>query len=195
MDLGALGGGRMVEDSSSVAVLDTAAGVWCDTKSVVISPRTGKCSADAAGGDAAVELTGRCRHAAAAVGDLIFIDGGLRGGVLLDDLPVAEDLATAETTSAASHAAAAAAASNLQAGRLPGRYGSIDERTRQTIPEAAPDGSVVLGTPIAPPVNGDMYTDISTENAMLQGSQRLSKVKLIQQINQSLYGIFRMTPL
>ncbi|KAH9659513.1 serine/threonine-protein phosphatase BSL3 [Citrus sinensis] len=138
---GALGGGRMVEDSSSVAVLDTAAGVWCDTKSVVTSPRTGRYSADAAGGDAAVELTRRCRHAAAAVGDLIFIYGGLRGGVLLDDLLVAEDLAAAETTTAASHAAAAAAASNVQS-RLPGRYGFVDERTRQTIPEAAPDGSV-----------------------------------------------------
>ncbi|KAK6138224.1 hypothetical protein DH2020_028058 [Rehmannia glutinosa] len=115
---GALGGGRMVEDSSSVAVLDTAAGVWCDTKSVVTSPRTGRYSADAAGGDAAVELTRRCRHAAAAVGDLIFIYGGLRGGVLLDDLLVAEDLAAAETTSAASHAAAAAASSNMQQGRL-----------------------------------------------------------------------------
>ncbi|XP_059659674.1 serine/threonine-protein phosphatase BSL3-like isoform X1 [Cornus florida] len=173
---GALGGGRMVEDSSSVAVLDTAAGVWCDTKSVVTSPRTGRYSADAAGGDAAVELTRRCRHAAAAVGDLIFIYGGLRGGVLLDDLLVAEDLAAAETTSAASHAAAAAASSNLQAGRLPGRYGGfVDERTRQTIPETAPDGAVVLGSPVAPPINGDMYTDISTENAMLQGSRRLSK--------------------
>ncbi|CAL5441415.1 unnamed protein product [Camellia sinensis] len=53
---GALGGGRMVEDSSSVIG-----------------------SADAAGGDAAVELTRRCRHAAAAIGDLIFIYGGLRG--------------------------------------------------------------------------------------------------------------------
>lgn len=61
-------------------VLDTAAGVWCDTKSVVTSPRTGRYSADAAGGDASVELTRRCRHAAAAVGDLIFIYGGLRGG-------------------------------------------------------------------------------------------------------------------
>ncbi|KAJ1378401.1 Kelch-type beta propeller [Sesbania bispinosa] len=80
---GALGGGRMVEDSSSVAVLDTAAGVWCDTKSVVTSPRTGRYSADAAGGDASVELTRRCRHAAAAVGDLIFIYGGLRGGLIL----------------------------------------------------------------------------------------------------------------
>nr|GME03148.1 serine/threonine-protein phosphatase BSL3 [Ipomoea batatas] len=171
---GALGGGRMVEDSSSVAVLDTAAGVWCDTKSVVTSPRPGRYSADAAGGDAAVELTRRCRHAAAAVGDLIFIYGGLRGGVLLDDLLVAEDLAAAETTSAASHAAAAAAA-NVPPGRLQGRYGYVDERTRQTVPEAVNDGSVVLGNPVAPPVNGDMYTDISTENAMLQGTRRLSK--------------------
>ncbi|XP_042475809.1 serine/threonine-protein phosphatase BSL3-like isoform X2 [Macadamia integrifolia] len=170
---GALGGGRMVEDSSSVAVLDTAAGVWCDTKGVVTSPRTGRYSADAAGGDAAVELTRRCRHAAAAIGDLIFIYGGLRGGVLLDDLLVAEDLAAAETTSAAS--AAAAAAANIQAGRLAGRYGFADERTRQTMPEAVPDGAVVLGNPVAPPINGDMYTDISTENAMLQGSRRLTK--------------------
>lgn len=91
-------------------------------------------------------------------------------GVLLDDLLVAEDLAAAETT-AASHAAAAAAASNVQAGRLPGRYGFIDDRTRQTMPETDPDGSVVLGNPVAPPVNGDMYTDISTENALLPGTR------------------------
>ncbi|RRT76194.1 hypothetical protein B296_00005949 [Ensete ventricosum] len=50
-------------------------------KSVVTSPRTGRYSVDAAGGDASVELTRRCRHAAAAVGDLIFIYGGLRGGI------------------------------------------------------------------------------------------------------------------
>ncbi|CAI0541608.1 unnamed protein product [Linum tenue] len=172
---GALGGGRMVEDSSSIAVLDTAAGVWCDTKSVITSPRTGRYSADAAGGDAAVELTRRCRHAAAAVGDLIFIYGGLRGGVLLDDLLVAEDLAAAETTSAASQAAAAAAASNVPGVRMAGRYGFIDESRRQTMSEASADGSVVLGNPVAPPVNGDMYTDISTENAILQGTRRTSK--------------------
>lgn len=91
-------------------------------------------------------------------------------GVLLDDLLVAEDLAAAETTTAASHAAAAAAASNVQAGRLPSRY-FIDDRIRQPLPEAAPDGAVVVGNPVAPPVNGDIYTDISTENAMLQGSR------------------------
>ncbi|KAI8022769.1 Serine/threonine-protein phosphatase BSL3 [Camellia lanceoleosa] len=77
---GALGGGRMVEDSLSVAVLDTAVGVWCDTKSIVTTPRTGRYSVDATGGDAAVELMRRCRHVAAAIGDLIFIYGGLRGG-------------------------------------------------------------------------------------------------------------------
>lgn len=64
----------------SFLVLDTAAGVWCDTKSVVTTPRTGRYSADAAGGEASGELTRRCRHAAAAVGDMIFIYGGLRGG-------------------------------------------------------------------------------------------------------------------
>ncbi|KAI8568163.1 hypothetical protein RHMOL_Rhmol02G0176000 [Rhododendron molle] len=96
-------------------------------------------------------------------------------GVLLDDLLVAEDLAAAETTSAASHAAAAAAASNGQEGRLTGRYGFTDDTARQSVPEAVPDGAIVLGNPVAPPINGDMYTDISTENAMLQGSRRLSK--------------------
>ncbi|XP_065033041.1 serine/threonine-protein phosphatase BSL3-like isoform X2 [Musa acuminata AAA Group] len=170
---GALGGGRMVEDSSSIAVLDTAAGVWCDTKSVVTSPRTGRYSVDAAGGDASVELTRRCRHAAAAVGDLIFVHGGLRGGMLLDDLLVAEDLAAAETTSAASHAAAAAAAANAL-GRSPGGYIFSNERSRHTIPEAVPDGAVVLGTPVAPPVNGDTYTDISSDNVILLGP-RLGK--------------------
>jgi hypothetical protein len=62
-------------------VLDTAAGVWCDRKGVVTSPRTGRYSNDASGGDAASELTRRCRHAAAAVDDLIFVYGGLRGGM------------------------------------------------------------------------------------------------------------------
>lgn len=63
------------------AVLDTAAGVWCDRKGVVNSPRTGRYSNDAAGGEAANELTRRCRHAAAAVGDHIFMYGVLRGGM------------------------------------------------------------------------------------------------------------------
>lgn len=64
------------------AVLDTAAGVWCDKKVVVTSPRTGRFSQDVAGGDAVLELTRRCRHAAASVGDLIYMYGGLRGGTV-----------------------------------------------------------------------------------------------------------------
>ncbi|KAH9311050.1 hypothetical protein KI387_026085, partial [Taxus chinensis] len=174
---GALGGGRMVEDSSSVAVLDTAAGVWCDSKSVVTSPRTGRYSADAAGGDASVELTRRCRHAAAAVGDLIYIYGGLRGGVLLDDLLVAEDLAAAETTSAASHAAAVAATAiaNAQPGTNMRSYAYGDGRTRHLPPETVSDGAVVMGSPVAPPINGDMFRDISTENAMIPGQRRFGK--------------------
>ncbi|KAJ6889870.1 hypothetical protein NC651_023586 [Populus alba x Populus x berolinensis] len=57
---GALGGDCMVEDSSSVAVLDTAAAVCCETKSVGTSPRTSRYSADAAGGDTTAELTRCC---------------------------------------------------------------------------------------------------------------------------------------
>ncbi|KAK4765152.1 hypothetical protein SAY86_026242 [Trapa natans] len=114
----------------------------------------------------------RCRHAAAAIGDLIFIYGGLRGGVLLDDLLVAEDLTAAETTSAASHAAAA---SNVQTARLLGRYGYVDERMRLAMPEVVQDGSVVLGSPVAPSMNGDMFTDIGTENAVLPGSRGMPK--------------------
>ncbi|CAI5466783.1 unnamed protein product [Closterium sp. Yama58-4] len=88
---GTLGEERMVEDASSVAVLDTAAGVWCDRKAIVSAARTGRYSADAPGCDASSELTCRCRHAAASVGDFIFVYGGLRGGILLDDLLIADD--------------------------------------------------------------------------------------------------------
>jgi protein phosphatase len=62
-------------------VLDTAAGVWCDTKSVVTAPRTGRYSADVAVKDGSVNIMRRCRHASVAVGDLIFVYGGLRGGM------------------------------------------------------------------------------------------------------------------
>lgn len=84
--------------------------------------------------------------------------------MLLDDLLVAEDLAAAETTYAASHAAA------TNSPRLPGRYGFSDERNRE-LSESSADGAVVLGSPVTPPVNGDMYTDISSENALLPGTR------------------------
>ncbi|KAH9307370.1 hypothetical protein KI387_035281, partial [Taxus chinensis] len=144
---GALGGGRMVEDASSVAVLDTAAGVWCDRKSVVTTARTGRYSADVAGGEA--ELTRRCRHAAAAVGELIFMYGGLRGGALLDDLLVADDFAASETSSG-----------------YPGD--SPTGTSKHPLSNNVSDGTIVMDNHFAPSLNGHMSMDISTENAVVQ---------------------------
>eukprot|EP00250_Pteridium_aquilinum_P013389 c21313_g1_i2 orf=756-3668(+) len=84
---GTLRGGRMVEGPSSAAVLDTNAAIWLDRNGVVTSPRLSRPSQDTG----AVESTRRCRHAAAAVGNKVYLYGGLRGELLLDDLLVAED--------------------------------------------------------------------------------------------------------
>jgi hypothetical protein len=62
------------------AVLDTAAGAWLDRTGVVTSSRSGRYSADSPGGEASAELTRRCRHTAASVGNSIYIYGGLRAG-------------------------------------------------------------------------------------------------------------------
>jgi len=77
---GAVGGGRMVEEAASVAVLDTAAGSWVGM--------------DAKGESA--DYMRRCRHAVTAVGPYEFVYGGLRGSTLLDDLLVAGDGAGTE---------------------------------------------------------------------------------------------------
>ncbi|KAJ7571101.1 hypothetical protein O6H91_01G148500 [Diphasiastrum complanatum] len=172
---GALGGGRMVEDASSVAVLDTAAGVWCDRNSVVTSPRTGRFSADAAGGDALNELTRRCRHAAAAVGELIFLYGGLRGGVLLDDLLVAGDMEASEIAMASSHASADASENSstpvADMGKVDNSYGhSRSGQTGSTF-----SGLVVMEDPVAAPANGDRSMDISSENVLPHGKRRVTK--------------------
>lgn len=87
-------------------------------------------------------------------------------GILLDDLLVAEDPAPAEMATAG--AVAASGATDVQAGRFPGRYAIFEERARE--PEPVGDGSVVLGSPVARAINGDIYTDINAGNAMLQGS-------------------------
>nr|QFS19065.1 putative serine/threonine protein phosphatase BSL2 [Apopellia endiviifolia (species B)] len=170
---GALGGGRMVEDCSSVAVLDTSAGVWCDRKSVVTSPRTGRYSADAAGGEASSELTRRCRHAAAAVGDLIFIYGGLRGGVLLDDLLVSEDLLENPSGGAPGIAfQSASATSSFVSGS--GSQEFLGGGTGKTS-DGYLGGPLMMGNPVAAPVNGDGSMDISTENAFAHGQRHVSK--------------------
>lgn len=85
---GVLKGGRAVEGEAAIAVLDTAAGVWLDRNGLVTSSRTSK---DHSQYDPTLELMRRCRHAAAAVGVRIYVYGGLRGDILLDDLLVADN--------------------------------------------------------------------------------------------------------
>ena len=85
---------------------------------------------------------------------------------MLDDLLVAEDPAAIETPNAALHAAATTAAANGQAvvsaiGNRPGYK-----------PEPMSNGSVMLGTPVAAPINGDVSMDISAENVLSHGQQR-----------------------
>ncbi|XP_020212134.1 serine/threonine-protein phosphatase BSL1 [Cajanus cajan] len=84
---GVLRGGRAVEGEASIAVLDTAAGVWLDRNGIVSSSRSNK----GHDYDPSLELMRRCRHAAAAVGIHVFIYGGLRGDTLLDDFLLAEN--------------------------------------------------------------------------------------------------------
>ncbi|RXI02673.1 hypothetical protein DVH24_002751 [Malus domestica] len=85
---GTLRGGRCIEGEAAVAVLDTAAGVWLDRNGLVTSSRTGKGQNDY---DPPLELMRRCRHAAASLGVRIYIYGGLKGDILLDDFLVAEN--------------------------------------------------------------------------------------------------------
>ncbi|KAB2605225.1 serine/threonine-protein phosphatase BSL1 [Pyrus ussuriensis x Pyrus communis] len=85
---GALRGGRGIEGEAAIAVLDTAAGVWLDRNGLVTSSRTGKGQNDH---DPSLELMRRFRHAAASLGFRIYIYGGLRGDILLDDFLVAEN--------------------------------------------------------------------------------------------------------
>eukprot|EP00249_Psilotum_nudum_P023895 c29021_g1_i1 orf=551-3595(+) len=168
---GALGGGRMVEDASSVAVLDTAAGAWLDCKGVVMAPRTGRYSADAPGGESSVELTRRCRHAAASVGDLVFIYGGLRGGVLLDDLLMSEDLTIVEK-SPVSTVATSMQSTSLSMMGAKSQYSDMDGHMKPPMSKAASDAAVVVGNAVASSANGDMSMDISAENAFSHGHNR-----------------------
>jgi len=86
---GALRGGRAIEGEAAIAVLDTAAGVWLDRNGLVTSSsRTSKGLTEF---DPTLELMRRCRHAAASVGGRIYIYGGLKGDILLDDFLVAEN--------------------------------------------------------------------------------------------------------
>ncbi|KAI7982307.1 Serine/threonine-protein phosphatase BSL1 [Camellia lanceoleosa] len=85
---GVLRGGRAVEGEAAIAVLDTAAGVWLDRNGLVTSSRTNKGHTEH---DPSLEIMRRCRHAAASVGVRIYIYGGLKGEMVLDDFLVAEN--------------------------------------------------------------------------------------------------------
>ncbi|XP_038683977.1 serine/threonine-protein phosphatase BSL1-like isoform X2 [Tripterygium wilfordii] len=85
---GVLRGGYPVEGDAAIAVLDTAAGVWLDRNGLVTSTRTSKGYNEY---DPSLELMRRCRHASASVGVRIYVYGGLKGDILLDDLLVAEN--------------------------------------------------------------------------------------------------------
>ncbi|XP_023738466.1 serine/threonine-protein phosphatase BSL1 isoform X2 [Lactuca sativa] len=84
---GVLRGGRAVDGEAAVAVLDTAAGVWLDRHGLVTATRTTKPQTE----DPSLEVMRRCRHAASAVGVRLYIYGGLRGEILLDDFLIAEN--------------------------------------------------------------------------------------------------------
>ncbi|KAI7738963.1 hypothetical protein M8C21_005845, partial [Ambrosia artemisiifolia] len=85
---GVLRGGRTVDGEAAVAVLDTAAGVWLDKHGMVTSSNNSKGNQTE---DPSLELMRRCRHAASAVGGRLYVYGGLRGDVLLDDFLIADD--------------------------------------------------------------------------------------------------------
>ncbi|GAB2281431.1 Serine/threonine-protein phosphatase bsl1 [Dionaea muscipula] len=85
---GALRGGRAIEGEAAIAVLDTAAGAWLDRNGLVTSSKANKGHSEF---DPSLELMRRCRHAAASVAVRIYIYGGLRGDILLDDLLFAEN--------------------------------------------------------------------------------------------------------
>ena len=74
---GALGGNKLVGYNDSVSLLDTTNGVWSSMVEDDIL--------------AAGDSLRRCRHAVAAVGSVVFVYGGLRGGHLLDDMLVSFD--------------------------------------------------------------------------------------------------------
>ncbi|KAF8116728.1 hypothetical protein N665_0015s0099 [Sinapis alba] len=74
---GVLSNTRLVDADKAVSVLDTSSGVWVDTSN---------------------EVMRRSLHAAESVGNRIYVYGGLREGVLLDDLLISRELLSSGPT-------------------------------------------------------------------------------------------------
>jgi len=82
---GAVGGGKLIETSEALAVLDTNLGTWAENPSGYDEDE------EVNSKEGAVQDLRRCRHAMAAVGRAIIVYGGLRGSELLDDMIVLYD--------------------------------------------------------------------------------------------------------
>ena len=81
----------MVDDSLSLAVLNTSAGPsagWTALSAGAEGSTAG--AVEAASKAASAVASRRCRHTTAGVGPIVFICGGLRGGNLLGDMYVME---------------------------------------------------------------------------------------------------------
>ncbi|XP_024008103.1 serine/threonine-protein phosphatase BSU1 [Eutrema salsugineum] len=76
-------GTRLIDGEAAIAVLDTETGEWLDRN----GPVTSNLSSN---GQYRYQLMRRCSHAAVAVGNRIFMHGGIREGVMLEDFLVAE---------------------------------------------------------------------------------------------------------
>uniref|UniRef100_M4ENV8 Serine/threonine-protein phosphatase n=1 Tax=Brassica campestris TaxID=3711 RepID=M4ENV8_BRACM len=74
---GALSNTHLVDAEEAVSVLDTSTGVWVDTSN---------------------EVMRRSLHAAASIGSRIYVYGGIREGVLLDDLLISGELLSSGPT-------------------------------------------------------------------------------------------------
>lgn len=90
---------------------------------------------------------------------------------MLEDLLVAQDAAIREVEEVTVRASASSSASTASdTNSLKQQSGEVDETTgvTQKLPEEESDGEVLFDKPVAPPVEGSVNSDISTENAMAE---------------------------
>ena len=172
---GALGGNKLVGYKDSVSLLDTTNGVWSTmTEDDVL---------------AAGDSLRRCRHAVAAVGSVVFVYGGLRGGLLLDDMLVSYDSdqtkpefadanskpwnlwlsglscndASGATALIEAAQAEAAAAMEIHGSRIAQNLQCLDESESDLENAATPDGRRGSGVPPRYPPGGSRRSTPATD--------------------------------
>ncbi|KAJ6802742.1 serine/threonine-protein phosphatase BSL1-like protein [Iris pallida] len=169
---GALRGGRGVEGEGAIAVLDTAAGVWLDRSGIVTtSSRSQKSSND---GDTSLDLLRRCRHASASVGSQIYIYGGLKGDILLDDFLVADNSPfQSEIDSSMYNSDGTPCLTNHKVNHSSG----LDQRSLDSIPERVSSGSSLDQKSIATLVEAST-AEFEVANAVWQAAKEASQRNL-----------------